>query len=469
VRSQGPGPFDRAFRRLTVGLIAAITLVSFEALGVAAAMPAAAKDLNGEQWYGAAFSLLLLGQLMGTSALGNSIDGQGPRPGFVLGLGVLISGLLVGGFAQHISMLLLSRLLVGVGAGAIFTVGYATVGMSYPDEMRPRVNAAVSSAWVVPGLVGPGVAGWLTDAFSWRVALFAVIPIAVAAGFVVVPALPSTSAAETVLAGPVDGDRFWTLSIRTRTLLGVSAAAGTSLLLVGLANVRWWPLIPLGAAVLAASLGAGLLPRSVFRLELGLGATIAAGAMLIAGYTVAEAFVPLALQRLRGLSSARAGLALTLASITWFVGSWIHGRQPDVMRRGGNARLAIAALIIGVLSIAGMAWSRFPLILSIIGWGIGAIGVGLVYNLMSERPFQLVDVSRVGVASTAVQIANSLGGALSAGIGGALVSVLGEPDETGEIVATSSGLVAAFGLSVAALLLCALIIPRALLGSSEHN
>jgi MFS family permease len=448
---------------LTIGLVAAITLVSFEALGVAAAMPAAAKDLNGEKWYGAAFSLLLLGQLVGTAALGNSIDRRGPRPGFVIGLATLIIGLVVGGTAQHISMLLVSRLLVGLGAGAIFTVGYATVGKSYPDEMRPRVNAAVSSAWVVPGLIGPGIAGWLTDSFSWRVALFAVIPIAIIAGFVVVPALPDTKVpTDEIAVSTAKKDRFWTLSIRMRTSLGLAAAAGTWMLLAGLANLRWWILIPIGAGILGASLYFGLLPRSVFRLEPGLGATIMTGALLIAGYTGAEAFVPLALQRLRGLSSAQAGFALTLASITWFVGSWLHGRRPDVLRRGANARVAIGALMIGVASIAALAWSSFPLALTIAGWGVGAIGVGLVYNLMSERPFQLVDSAEAGVTSTAVQIANSLGGALAAGIGGALVSQFGERNAAGEVEATATGLGAAFGVSIFALFLCALTITRAL-------
>jgi MFS family permease len=463
VSSSAPGPFDRAFLRLTVGLIAAITLVSFEALGVAAALPAAAQELNGERWYGAAFSLLMLGQLVGTAALGNSIDKRGPRPGFLVGLLVLVVGLIVGGTAQHIVMLLISRLLVGVGAGAIFTVGFATVGLGYPEELRPRVNAAVSSAWVLPGLLGPGLAGWLTDRYTWRLALFGVIPVAVIAGFLVIPALPKTVSAQTDTTARVVGeDPFWRLSQRRRMTLGISVAIGAWSLLVGLANLQWWPLILVGAAAMGVALRGGLLPMVTFRATFGLGATIASTSLLIAGYSGVEALVPLVLQRLRGLSSARAGLTLTLASVAWFIGSWIHGRQPAVLRRGINAPIAVVAVGIGALSVAALSWPWFPLWGTLVLWGVGALAMGLVYNLLSERPFQLVALTEVGVTSSAIQIGSALAAAISTGVGGSLIAQFGTEDSAGKTVATATGLSLAIGFAVVCLAVCALTIRRSL-------
>jgi MFS family permease len=462
-----PGPFDRAFFRLTIGLIAAITLVSFEALGVAAAMPAAAKDLHGEQWYGATFALLLLGQLVGTAALGNSIDVRGPRLGFVCGLGMLILGLIIGGSAERIAALLVSRLFVGVGSGAIFTIGYATVGLCYPDEVRPRVNAAVSSAWVLPGLLGPGFAGWLTDQHSWRWAFYAVIPIAIAAAVIVLPVLPKTGHVQRTVGVDLHiADRFWTMTSQRRTALGVFVAFGAGMFLSGLADIRLWPLIPVGLVVLFGALRGGLLPRAVFRAQAGLGATVAAVGLLVAGYSCAEAFVPLTLQRLRQFSSTEAGLALTLASVLWTVGSWLHGRRPALLRSGRNAQYSVLLTGIGVACMAGLAWRPFPVAFALIGWTCGALGMGLTYNLLSERPFQLVDTSQVGAISSAIQIANALGGAVASGVGGALVARFAAASQNGEPVATPTGLALALGCSLVCLCVSALIIRRSLLSDA---
>jgi MFS family permease len=449
-----------------LGLVSAITLVSFEALGVAAAMPAAAEELQGERWYGGAFSLLMLGQLVGTAALGDDIDTRGPKRGFLLGLAALMLGLGIGAGATHIAMLLVSRLLVGVGAGAVFTVGYAVVGIGYPESIRPRVNAAVSSAWVVPGLIGPGLAGWITDTYSWRWALVAVLPLALAAAVVVLPALPGRPGVPEVRHGAgglgEEGDPFWVLSNRRRVVVAVVGAAGAWLALAGMADLTWWPLIPVGVGLLVGACAKGLLPRAALQLQLGFGSTVVVGMLLIGGYSGTEAFVSLALQRLRGLSSRNAGFALTLASLMWFVGSWAHGRRPDLLRRGNNARLAIATLCAGVISIALLAVPAIPLAVLLAVWGIGATGMGLTYNLISERPFQLVSPDQIGVASIAVQMAYALGGALTSGAGGAVIAVLGTSDANGEIRATAPGIVWALMIPLACLIVCALIVKRML-------
>ncbi len=449
-------------------------------------MPVAVRELNGERWYGATFSLLMLGQLVGTAALGNTIDSRGPVSGFVAGLGALIGGLVLGGSAGQISILLVSRFLVGIGAGAIFTVGFATVGLGYPDAIRPRVNAAVSSAWVLPGLVGPGLSGWLTDRYTWRLALFGVIPIAVIAGAIVMPALPRKVHAVREVVGQVVGevvgsdtnnatpvvappDPFWRLSQRRRTAFGVMVSAGIGLVLSGLQTMTGrngstgigWMLVLAGGGLMLGALRGGLLPRATFRASNGLGATVAATGLLIAGYSGAEAFLPLALQRLRGLTSAQAGLALSLAAVSWSIGSWVHGRRPATLRVGRNAPIAVVVVATGVMAAALLAWSAFPLWAMLVFWGAGAFGMGLVFNLLSERPFQLVETNRIGIVSSAVQIANALGAAISSGIGGALVARFGTEDASGKVVATATGTSLAFGFSAACLAVCALIIGRA--------
>jgi hypothetical protein len=129
---------------------------------------------------------------------------------------------------------------------------------------------------------------------------------------------------------------------------------------------------------------------------------------------------------------------------------------------GRNAQLAIASVGAGVISIALLAIPGVPLVLLLAVWGIGATGMGLIYNLISERPFQLVRPEQIGLASIGVQMAYALGGALTTGAGGAVIAALGTTDSEGEIRATAPGIVWALMIPLACLIICALIVKRML-------
>ena len=77
-------------------------------------------------------------------------------------------------------MLLAGRLVAGLGGGLLTVAIYVVIGRAYPGELRPRVFSWISAAWVLPSLVGPPVAGWLAETFSWRwVFLVVVAPVVV--------------------------------------------------------------------------------------------------------------------------------------------------------------------------------------------------------------------------------------------------------------------------------------------------
>ena len=81
-------------------------------------------------------------------------------------------------------MLLAGRVLEGLGAGALGVVTYASASRAYPPEMYGRMLALMSSAWVLPSLAGPAVAGLVADHTTWRwvfVFLLPFLPVAVAA------------------------------------------------------------------------------------------------------------------------------------------------------------------------------------------------------------------------------------------------------------------------------------------------
>ncbi len=138
-------------RRMTLGLCLTITLVAFEALAISTVMPVVADDLGQLGLYGWVFSGFFLGNLIGIVWAGQVADRRGTWLPFAAGLVLVSAGLLVGGLAGSMAVLVAARVAQGIGAGVIPAVAYTTVGRSYPPALRPRVFAVFSSAWVVPG------------------------------------------------------------------------------------------------------------------------------------------------------------------------------------------------------------------------------------------------------------------------------------------------------------------------------
>ena len=155
-------------RALAVGMVMAITMNAFEAMSVATAMPAVAEDLGGDALYGAAFSAYMLANLIAIVAAGEQADRRGPALPFIGAITVFAAGLLVAGLAPTILVVVVGRALQGAGAGALASVAYVAVGRAWPVERQPHIFALLAAAWVVPSLIAPAAAGFVSEEFSWR-------------------------------------------------------------------------------------------------------------------------------------------------------------------------------------------------------------------------------------------------------------------------------------------------------------
>jgi len=96
---------DERWRGLTVGLVLNVTFVAFEALAVATIMPLVANDLGGIELYGWVFSAFLLANLVGIVVAGEFADRFGPATPFGVGLALFSIGLLIGGLAPSMPVL----------------------------------------------------------------------------------------------------------------------------------------------------------------------------------------------------------------------------------------------------------------------------------------------------------------------------------------------------------------------------
>ncbi len=426
-------------RRLSLGLVLTITLVAFEALAISTVMPVVADDLGGLGLYGWVFSGFFLGNLFGIVLAGQAADARGTAFPFAVGLGLFSAGLLVGGVAPSMSILVLARVAQGIGAGAIPAVAYTTVSRMYPAPLRPRVFAVFSTAWVVPGLIGPAASGAIASALTWRAVFLALLPFVVLAAVITLPTLSRTAP---VVEGPpvVDADR------RGRAVL---LTLGAAAVLVALSGAP----LPLAVVLLAAGAPVavfaflGLVPAGTLRLARGIPAAVLVRGVLTFAFFGTDAFVSLAFHEVRDRPTWVAGVALTGGTLGWTAAAWVQERLVHTVGPRRLVMIGFGLLAVGIVGMHG-ALGPFPVPVAILVWSLAGAGVGLSYAPLSVTVLGLAEPGREGTASSSLQLSDTLGVSLGTGIGGAFVA-LGE-SQGWEV---RSALELAFALTLAVALL----------------
>ena len=403
-------------RRLTTGLVLTITLVAFESLAISTVMPVVSDDLGGLSLYGWVFSGFFLGSLLGIVVAGQAADARGTAFPFAVGLGLFSVGLLVGGLAPSMGVLVAARVAQGIGAGAIPAIAYTTVGRRYPAALRPRVFAVFSSAWVIPGLIGPAAAGAIEHALSWHFVFLALLPFVVLAGAITLPEL-SREAPEGAIPAPDAGRRRHRALALTAGVGAVLAAASGAPIALAV------PLVGIGLPVAVVSF-LRLVPRGTIRLAPGMPAAILVRGILTFAFFGADAYVSLTFQDVRDRPTWVAGAALTAATMLWTAGAWTQDRLVHTLGPRRVVMLGFAVMSVGIAGMFG-ALGPLPVPASIAVWSLAGLGIGLSYAPISVTVLGLASEGREGEASSSLQLTDVLGVSLGTGLGGAFVA-LGE-------------------------------------------
>ncbi|HEU5152845.1 MAG TPA: MFS transporter [Iamia sp.] len=453
----GAGVWAPGRRRLTTGLVLTITLVAFESLAIATVMPTVEDDIGGRALYGWVFSGFFLASLAGIVVTGILTDRRGPRLPFAAGLVLFSIGLVVGGVAPSMPILVLGRLAQGFGAGAIPASAYASVARGYPAAIRPRVFAVFSTAWVIPGITGPTIATFVEEAATWHWVFLGLLPLVAIAAVIAVPALGALD--RVVAADGLDGAGDRRRLVRVGLLV-----LGVGLVLAGATAAS--PLLTLGLVAVGLPVAVPaflrLVPVGTTRLRSGLPAIVAVRGLLTWAFFGADAYVSLAATEGRGGSTRIAGAALSVCAVLWTCGSWATERLlgrlgPRTLDRIGFGLIAAGATGMLATALWLSAWWALP------AWGIGGLGMGLAYSPLSVSTLGAADPGREGQATASLQLCDTLGVSLGTGAGGALIALA---DARGWASSTGVALAFGLGLGVAVLgLLAAARLPHRVPGT----
>lgn len=407
-RILGPG-----YAVTTVAMFALIAFVAFEAMAVTTVMPTVARDLDGLGLYALAFAAPLASGVIGMVLAGWLSDRAGPAVPLIASTGLFALGLLVCGVAPSMDLLLLGRVLQGLGGGALIVGLYVMVGLTYPPDLRPSVFASFAAAWVLPSLVGPGLAALVADVWHWRVVFLGSVALVALALVLLGPALRSLEPRSEDVAVP--SRRLW--------WAGVAAVSVVALELLGSAR----GVVVVGAVVAAAAVWTALgrlLPAGARVARRGLPAVIATRGLLAAVFFSAEAYVVYALQERWDLSPGRAGIALTCVGLMWAAASQLQARLGSRLPHSRAMLVGSSVVLLGVTALAvsvlaADAGARPSALVPAASYVLAGAGMGFAYPRTGVAMLELSDDHDRGGNSSALTVADSLGAALALALAGA--------------------------------------------------
>ena len=395
--STSEGVWHPQYRRLTLGLVLLTLGPAFEGLAVATILPRIVANLGGLRFYGWSFSAYMLATIVSLILAGDEADRNGPARPFIVGVSLFVVGLALAGSASSMLTFVLSRGVQGLGAGIIVSVAYVCLGRGYPEQVKPRMIAVLASAWVVPGLIGPALAAVIADFVGWRWVFLGLIPVLPLATLLVLPSLqklaPSTS------PGPLNLQRL---------LAAVGLVIGAGLTLAGL------QIQPVALAIVVALSGLAvgipslhrILPGGTLKAKAGLPAAVAAMGLLSLGFFGGDAFLPLTLISIRGQSTLVAGAALTASTLAWTAGSWLQAKLALKQSRRLLVTAGLLLIILGVAGIACVLIPAVPVLVAIVAWGVGGLGMGLAYSTISLVVLETAPADQQGSATASMELAS---------------------------------------------------------------
>lgn len=381
-------------------------------MAVATALPTAARDLDGLAFYGWAFTGFLVASIVGIVAAGLLSDSHGPRLPLTLGLVTFALGLIVAGLSPTMLVLVLGRIIQGLSAGLVLTALYVVIGEVYSDRLRPKIFATMATSWIVPGLAGPIISGFLTEHLSWRWVFLGLVPATMLGGILLIPVLRS------LRAHPEHG----ALSDPKRLVhafVVALAIAAISFASQQLSFVR----VMLAVAGVAA-LGWGLrtlMPPGTMRFAPGVGAPIAFRGLLAGVFFGMESIVPLTLTVQHGYSATASGVPLMVTSLSWAMGSQIQGRLREP-NRAQLIRIGLALIGGGGVLMAAVALPQVPGWLAYLAWPMAGLGAGFALTSCGVLLLDNTTDAQRGANSAALQLSDSTVSALCTGFAGVLVA-----------------------------------------------
>ncbi|WP_309147807.1 MFS transporter [Streptomyces sp. NTH33] len=374
-------------------------------------------SLTGIQWITDGYTLVFAGFLMTGGALG---DRLGNRRVFCWGVAVFTVSSAACAFAPSAPVLVVARLVEGLGAALIVPGSLALLQQAYPaPAARSRAFGLWGSMAGIAASAGPLLGGLLVSTVGWRWVFLLNLPVGVAC---LLLTLRHVTRSPRQAARALD----WPAQCAVVAAVALLTAA------LNEAGRRGWsdPAVLAGLGLAAVAVAAftareklarfPALPLSMLRSPTMSGPAIV-GLLFNFGFYGMVFIASLDFQRRRGLSALETGAALFPAVAMTMFASVLSGR---LARRTGDRPLVVSGMLLAALGLAGWAAvgadAPYPLLVAPMmaaGFGTSFALTGSTTTVMAAPP-----PAYRGTASALFNTTRQVGSATGVALGGSLLA-----------------------------------------------
>jgi DHA2 family multidrug resistance protein-like MFS transporter len=382
------------------------------------ALPVIAKQFHISSalsvWIVNAYQLVIVMTILVFASLG---DTHGYRRIFLIGTVVFTLSSAMCAMSTSFEMLIVARILQGVGAGCVMSVNPALVRLIYPPSVLGRGLALNAMVIAVSSAAGPSLAGAILAISSWHWMFIINVPIGALALFMGLRHLPQNNVT-------LPKTHFDYISAACNILFfgimiySVGSFSVTSDLRLSILEVIAFVLIGVYYVKRQRNLSHPILPVDLLKIPI-FTLSICTSITSFAAQMLAMVSVPFLFHDQFGYNEVQTGLLITPWPLMIFVAAPLAGRLVEKVNPGILGSVGMTFLTIGLIALALLP--EHPTMLDIM-WrmGICGFGFGLFQTPNNVMIISSTPKERSGGASGMLGTARLTGQA----VGTALVSLL---------------------------------------------
>ena len=393
-------------------------LATLESSIVNVSLPTIARELTTSLtmvgWVVLSYSVTIISLLM---VFGAVSEKKGFQFSYKCGFIIFGAGSILCGVSYDIIMLIVSRIIQGVGAAMMISVGAALITRSFPENERGRGLAVISMVVSSGLMLGPSLGGFIISLFGWRWIFLVNVPVAIFGLVFTIKYFGGFPISNPDRKVSFRGAFSLSLSLLSMIL---------GLLLWSRGVIGGWQIIVIAAiSVMAAGLflyfevnprtrliGLDILKNRIF--------TVSGIAMLLVFVTISSVSVlmPFYLEMVKGLTPDRVGLFLMIVPASTLIIAPLAGYLSDKLEPRYITSFGTLVIAFGIYRIrfisAEASISEIALVLILIGLGMGIFSTPNNSSMMGA-----VEKKQLGSASGILATIRTLG--ITFGVGSAIV------------------------------------------------
>lgn len=406
----------------SIVLAGAVVLHGFFMFITATVLPSIVAEIGGVAFYAWVSTIFGVGSIAGAMLAPAILRGVPARRAYQLGLLLFAVGSIACAAAPSMAVVILGRATQGLAGGLLAATATTMIPVLFPDELRSRAVAMVSSVWGPISLAGPFVGGIFAEFGSWRGAFLFALPLVFALGVLAHRTLPSNAPQRGPAGSAFSAAQILRLALIAGAVVVLSAASvpgGVSAAIAGIATAM---IFCATALRLDRRASRRVLLEGAFRLSTPVGTSSAAMALLVLGVG-AGSFIPYVLTVAHGASPIVAGYVAAPMSLAWSIAALASAGASMAASR----RMVAGAPVVAAAAMIGVAWalSAGNVAFTVVAWMIFGASVGMIWPHLASRLIGYSSVSERAAAGGFVTTLQILGGTFGAALAGMIANLAG--------------------------------------------